>query len=181
MQTRSPENRKSKLCGRELSQGVSAMSTRGRRPTPTSLRVLRGNPSKRRLPEGEPKPSAAFPSCPPHLPTEAKKEWKQAAMLLMELGLLTKIDRAALAAYCVAWGRWVEAERALQQYGLMLKSANGFPMQIPYLAVANKALDQSRLPLASFGMSPASRTRVQAMTAPSPTESAWDAFDRMGS
>ena len=66
-------------------------------------------------------------------------EWRRVTPLLSTLGLLSRIDRAALAMYCEAWGRWVEAEEALRKYGVMVKSPNGFPMQSPYLAVANKS------------------------------------------
>ena len=43
----------------------------------------------------------------------------------------------------------------------MVKSPNGFPIQSPYLAVANKAMEQMRAMLTEFGMSPSSRTRVR--------------------
>lgn len=79
---------------------------------------------------------------------------------LAQMGLLSKIDRAALALYCQAWGRWVEAEDALRKHGVMVKSPNGFPMQSPYLAIANKSMEQMRAMLTEFGMSPSSRTRV---------------------
>ncbi len=90
---------------------------------------------------------------------------------LLSLGLLTSIDRAALAAYCQAWGRWVEAEEALKKHGVVVRSPNGFPIQSPYLAIANKARDQMRSMLTEFGMSPSSRSRVVAEptnTGPSP-------------
>jgi len=138
------------------------MTTRGRKPTPTALRVLRGNAGKRALPQGEPKPAPARPECPPQLQGEARQEWERVADELEPLGLLAKVDRAALALYCDAWGRWVEATEALRQYGLVIKSPSGYPMQSPYLAIASKAADQMRLLLGEFGMSPASRTRVQA-------------------
>jgi P27 family predicted phage terminase small subunit len=64
--------------------------------------------------------------------------------------------------FCQAWERWVEAEEALKKYGVMVKSPNNFPMQSPYLAVANRAMEQMRALLAEFGMSPSSRTRVHA-------------------
>ena len=139
------------------------MSVPGPKPTPTGLRVLRGNPGKRPLSPREPRPPRGAPRCPDHLAGEARKEWRRASKLLAQLGLLTAIDRAALAMYCESWGRWVEAERAMQEYGVMMKSPNGFPMQSPYLAVANKAMEQMRQLLAEFGMSPASRTRVAAV------------------
>jgi P27 family predicted phage terminase small subunit len=81
---------------------------------------------------------------------------------LEPLALVTKLDRAALAAYCQAWGRWVEAEEALRKHGVLVKSPSGFPMQSPYLAIANKALKEMRLLLQEFGLSPSSRSRVTA-------------------
>jgi P27 family predicted phage terminase small subunit len=101
------------------------------------------------------------PVCPSELGLLAKREWKRIAEQLSRLGLLTTIDRAALALYCDAYGRWLEAVASLQKYGTVIKSPSGFPVQSPYVAIANKAGEQVRLLLAEFGMSPASRTRVQ--------------------
>jgi len=134
--------------------------TRGRKPTPRSLRVLRGNPGKRPLPPRA-RTAPHVPTCPAELSDEAKKEWRRLTKELAAAGLLTRMDREALALLCAAYARWVEAEAAIRKYGLVIKSPSGFPMQSPYLAIANKALDQVRLLLAEFGMSPSSRTRVQ--------------------
>jgi P27 family predicted phage terminase small subunit len=132
----------------------------GRKPLPTSLKLLRGNPGKRPLNHNEPKPTTRLPRAPDHLSVEAKKEWRRAGRFLLTLGLISDLDLAAFAAYCTAYGRWVEAEDALKTYGVMIKSPNGFPVQSPYLGVANKAMEQMRSLLSEFGMSPASRTRV---------------------
>ncbi len=138
------------------------MARRGPKPMPTSLKLLRGTKRADRLNLNEPRVRAAIPPCPEHLGSEARKEWRRTARELARLGLLTKIDRTALALYCQAWGRWVEAEEALRKYGTMVKSPTGFPMQSPYLAVANKAMEQMRQLLVEFGMSPSSRSRVHA-------------------
>ena len=135
---------------------------RGRKPTPSSLRVLHGNPGHRKLPDGEPQVVAKIPTCPRELSATAKKEWRRIAPELARLGLLARIDRAALALYCDNYGRWIEAIQAIQQYGVVIKSPTGFPMQSPYVAIANKAGEQVRLLLGEFGMSPSSRTRVHA-------------------
>jgi P27 family predicted phage terminase small subunit len=132
----------------------------GRRPKPTTLKLLEGNPGKRSLNLWEPTPPVSIPPCPAHLSAEARKEWRRMGRQLAVLGLLTNIDRTALALYCQSWGRWIEAETAFRQYGLMVKSPSGFPMQSPYLAVANKSMEQMRQLLTEFGMSPASRTRL---------------------
>jgi P27 family predicted phage terminase small subunit len=133
----------------------------GRKPTPTSLKLL-SNPGKRLQNQNEPKPAPRLPVAPAHLGEAARKEWRRAGRFLVQLGLMSDLDRAAFAAYCTAYGRWVESEEALKTYGVMLKSPNGFPVQSPYLAVANRALEQLRSLLSEFGMSPASRTKVSA-------------------
>jgi len=46
-------------------------------PTPTSLKILKGNPGKRPLNKKEPKPKLEIPTCPAHLCPEGKGEWKR--------------------------------------------------------------------------------------------------------
>lgn len=84
---------------------------------------------------------------------------------LMTLGVLTTVDRAALAAYCVAYSRWAEAERQVTRLGTIVKTANGNLIQNPYLAVANRAMEQLSRLAGEFGMTPSSRSRVQVQPA----------------
>jgi len=81
---------------------------------------------------------------------------------LLAAGLLTKLDRAALVGYAIAWGQWSEALDALRTHGTLVKSPSGYPMQSPYVAIANKAFEQWSRMLGEFGMSPSSRSRVNA-------------------
>jgi P27 family predicted phage terminase small subunit len=111
-------------------------------------------------------PAPRLPACPPHLQGEARKEWTRTGRRLLACGLMTEIDSAALAAYCTAWARWVEAEESLRQFGVVLKSPNGYPMPSPFLTIANKAMDQMTRLLAEFGMSPSSRARVSVSPPP---------------
>jgi len=138
----------------------------GRKPKPTALKLLHGNPGKRPLNQNEPKPRPRLPRAPAHLSDAARREWQRAGRFLLQLGLMTDLDVAALAAYCVAYGRWGEAEEALRTHGVLIKSPSGHPMQSPYLAVANRAMEQMRSLLSEFGMSPASRSRVDAVPLP---------------
>ena len=137
------------------------MGRRGPAPKPTRMKALAGNPGKRPLNRREPQPKQGLPRCPAQLSEEAKREWKRISKELDRLGLLTVLDRAALSAYCQAWGRWIEAEQRLRQHGVIVKSPNGFPVQSPYLAVANKAMAQMSKLLVEFGLSPSSRSRIQ--------------------
>jgi P27 family predicted phage terminase small subunit len=147
---------------------------RGRKPLPSNVVQLRGNPGKRRPNDAEPRPAPAVPSCPACLGDEARKEWKRLARELGDLGLLTRIDRGMLAAYCQAHALWVEAVSSLERYGTMVKSPNGFPMQSPYVAVANKQVDLMGRIAAEFGMTPSSRTRIR--VGERPPEDPFEAF-----
>ena len=111
---------------------------RGRRPKPTRLKVLTGNPGKRPLNGNEPRPAAAVPECPAELGPVARTEWNRLVGELSALRLLTNLDRAALAAYCGAYALWAEATEAIQKFGAMVKSPTGYPMQSPYISIANR-------------------------------------------
>ena len=51
------------------------MATRGRKPKPTAVKVLEGNPGKRPLNMFEPVPDKVAPECPSWLNDEAKAEF----------------------------------------------------------------------------------------------------------
>jgi P27 family predicted phage terminase small subunit len=133
---------------------------RGRRPKPTRLKVLTGNPGKRPLNETEPRPEPAVPECPPELGEVARREWDRLARELGPLRITTNLDRGALAAYCGAYALWAEAMEAIQKYGSMIKSPSGFPVQSPYLAVANRQTEIMMRVASEFGFTPASRSRI---------------------
>ena len=86
------------------------------------------------------------------------------AQTLHDIGVLTTIDRAALAAYCQAYGRWVEAEEKMKKTPVMLKTPSGYVQQSPWLSVANKQLELMGRFMTELGMTPAARTRVAALT-----------------
>jgi P27 family predicted phage terminase small subunit len=86
--------------------------------------------------------------------------------------MLTNLDRAALAAYCEAYALWSEAITALRKYGTMVKSPSGYPMQSPYLSVANRQAEIMMRIGSEFGFTPASRSRIEI-----PRESEPDLFD----
>ena len=53
------------------------MATRGRKPKPTAMKELEGNPGKHPMNTSEPKPNKKAPACPKWLEPEAKKEWRR--------------------------------------------------------------------------------------------------------
>lgn len=128
-----------------------------RHRVPTALKLIRGNPGKRPINRNEPQPSRDV-TMPDWLSPEARKHWPMVAEQLHNAGLLTAIDVTALGLYCEAFARWKQANAQIMRFGTMIKSPSGYPIQSPYLAIANKAHEQMTKLLAEFGMTPSSRS-----------------------
>ena len=146
------------------------MAIPGRKPKPANLKLITGNPGRRKINANAPSPQLARPLPPDHLSDEAKVEWSRVSDELYGLGLLSQVDRAALAAYCQAYARWGQAERALTEMAkkamptgaLMIISKNGMAIPNPLVGVANKAMADVVRYAAEFGMTPSARSRIEA-------------------
>lgn len=135
---------------------------RGRKPTPTALHALHGSPGKRKPPPGEPKPATAtgLLAPPAHLGKDAAGEWRRITGELKAVGLVSRLDLGLLAAWCAAYGDFVQAERALKRGGLVKKGDDGVMRRNPWLMVKSKAVEQMVRIGSEFGLSPASRPRL---------------------
>ena len=122
-------------------------------------RLVGGN---RPLHKRETKPEIKVPTCPAHLRPPARAEWKRLIGELFVLGVVTALDRAALAAYRQAYGRWAEAERKLKDTPVLIKLPSGYIQPSPWLAIANRQLELMAKDMAELGLSLVSRTRVEA-------------------
>jgi P27 family predicted phage terminase small subunit len=122
--------------------------------------VLTGNPGKHPLNTDEPRPESTVPDCPPELNAAAKREWERLVGELAKLRVVTQLDRAALAAYCGAYALWAEATEAIGKFGVMVKSPTGFPIQSPYVSIANRQAEIMMRIASEFGFTPASRSRI---------------------
>ena len=134
---------------------------------PTLLKLADGSPGHRPLPLDEFRPQAQVPECPPHLNGEARKEWDRITTELARYGMISEVDRGAMSIICTLWARHVEAEQMIERAakaangtGLFVKSPNGYPIQLPWLGVSNRAIELYKSYLAEFGLSPAARCRV---------------------
>ncbi len=137
------------------------MATRGRKPKPTAVKVLEGNPGKRQLNISEIKPAQAKPpKCPSWLEEEAKAEWKRLGKNLFELGILTDLDVAAFSSYCQAYARWREAEEFISQHGSLVKTPSGYWQQVPQVSIAHQNQKIMMQAAAEFGLTPSARSRI---------------------
>lgn len=132
-----------------------------RKPLPSAIKELRGNPGKRPINKLEPSPRRALPRCPAHLDDEARRAWRRLSRDLYDAGVLTAVDRDLLAAYCQAFSRWVNAELKVRATGEVIKTTNGNLIQNPYLGIANRAIDQMARLAGEFGLTPSSRAHLK--------------------
>lgn len=143
---------------------------RGRKPTPSHLHLVNGNPGKRKRNAREAIVLPSEPMPPPHLSDLAKVEWGRLMPELIRCGLISTIDRAAFAVYCQAYGRWVQAEQALQRmadqdpntHALMIRTTSKNAIQNPLVGAANRAAEIMMRAAAEFGLTPSARTRIHA-------------------
>jgi phage terminase small subunit len=123
------------------------MVIKGPPPKPTALKRLQGNPGKRPLNRAEPKPTGPIGNAPTHLTSGAKRIWREVVAALPD-GVLTVADRHQLELYA-ALRDWVRET---------MKEGDAPP---------TREIVQVRQLAASFGLDPASRTRL---SVPEPTQ-----------
>lgn len=141
------------------------MAQRGRKPKPTAIKVLEGNPGKRPLNQNEPKPEKKAPKCPAWLEPGAKKEWRRMSKTLEAIGVLTQVDATAFAGYCQAYARWKEAEEFLSKHGTIFKTPSGYIQQVPQVSIAQTYLKIMKDFCSEFGLTPSARSRISVLTA----------------
>jgi P27 family predicted phage terminase small subunit len=132
----------------------------GRHPKPTAIKIQEGNPGHRPLNKHEPK-FTGIPTCPQHLTKVARKEWRRVTKELSAAGLLSAVDRAALAVYCSAWARWIYADELASKSEVIRTKAGNIILN-PLRSTANRAEEIMLKAAVEFGMTPSSRSRVTA-------------------
>jgi len=143
---------------------------RGRRPTPSNLKIIRGTWRRDRARVDEPQPAPELLPCPEFLSPKAKEEWNRLGPELFELGLLTKLDRAAFSVYCQAFANWHEASEKLESEGAVRTTKRGDMVKSPWVTIERHAFEELLLIAREFGMTPSSRGRVSVAVSSDPAE-----------
>ncbi len=136
------------------------MGVRGRRPKPTELKKLAGNPGKRPLNEAEMQaPPADKSAAHMQLGKDGEAMWNILAPMLAELGVLKATDLPALEMTCLHYGLARRAWRMLDKSGLTAKtvdSIKGHPAASIFIANSRAFKGY----LTEFGLTPSSRSRL---------------------
>lgn len=134
----------------------------GRHAKPTALKVLQGNPGKRKLEKKAPTPASleVTPNPPEWLGEWAAEMWETIAPWLTQTGIMTRTDTHNLAVFCAAYDRWRQAEAEVAAKGITVVDAKGVLKKNPACTVINEALRQLASFGAALGLDPASRARL---------------------
>ena len=133
---------------------------RGRKPHPTEVKLLRGNPGRRPLNLNEPKHETIDTAVPAELTDPlAQSEWSRIIATLSR-GHVTTVDRSTLIGYCVKWAQWQTLEAAAALEPALVHTPSGYPIPNPLLGMANTAFKLMLKSAAELGITPSSRTRI---------------------
>lgn len=134
---------------------------RGRKPTPTFLKLVTGNPGRRPLNDAEPVAPPNLPEPPAFLSPVAVAEWQRLGRELADANLLANLDRNLFASYCVYYDLYCQAFEDMKTAGRYMRRGSGG-------LATSKPLEQMMLfekrmtALATeFGLSPSSRSRIR--------------------
>jgi len=142
---------------------------RGRRPKPTNLKLLDGNPGHKPLPRNEPKPPFGVPVKPQTVIVDplASAEWERLVKLTSAkaVRVLTVADGPMLEGTCLAYAEFARAMKVLREQGpsyeTITRDGGILFRKRPEADVATQFLGHYRNFLGHFGLSPAMRAKVE--------------------
>lgn len=135
------------------------MAVRGTKPKPTKLKVLTGNPGKRKLPK-EPDLEPMESDVPAWLPEEGKAKWKTLKPELEKIGMLSSVDSPAFEMMLVHYALAKQAYLQLAADGILADGARGTEKKHPAQQILRDNSSAFKQYLTEFGMTPSSRTRL---------------------
>lgn len=141
--------------------GKSTVSGRGRKPKPTALKKMAGNPGRRPLNEKEPDFKELTNIDPPEwlLPL-ADDMWKRVVPELLREKIIKITDLHLVESFCNSYAIWRMALLDVANFKIIMQNASGGPTKNPALTALNEANNQMMKTGAALGLSPADRTRL---------------------
>lgn len=150
---------------------------RGKRPTPTYLKIVANNPGRRPLNTAEPQPQGDLKTAPLWLTEQQRENWAY-AIAEAPPGLLKRLDSALLTIWVIAEDLHRQASEKLAQTGMLVKAPHtGLPIQSPYMPIINKQASIMIKAAAELGFTPSSRTQI---SSDRPTQNAFANNGRRG-
>ena len=142
----------------------------GRKPTPTALKLLAGNPGRRPLNMQEPQYVAGIPDKPEWFDVYASEEWDRLVGDLSGQRIFTKNDLGILVSICLAYEQMRECLAIIKALGRSYTvedmGGNTHYKARPECVRFETAQKEYRTLLAEIGFSPSSRSKVKTLPEP---------------
>lgn len=154
---------------------------KGRKPKPTRLKVVSGNPGKRPINQNEPKPTAYLNEAPEWF-NDLQREYWNSALQSAPRGLLGTMDREVLTVWVCAsvlHRLAVVAQTELDKgksAPMLTKTPGGMPVQSPYVGIINKQSSVMLKAASEMGFTPSSRARLSVDASSGDTGNSFDGF-----
>lgn len=137
------------------------MGERGRTPTPTALRILKGD-KESRINRDEPKPAPGIPDVPPTVEdVDVLKVWAYTCAQLKKMGCVAPVDRDVLHAYCEAVVLHRRASQYVAEHGITAIGAMGTVTKNPMIQVQRDAANTMARLGRLFGLTPSARSEIR--------------------
>ena len=140
--------------------------TGGRKATPTSLKILRGNPRKENLSAitaREPKSPAAGIDPVEGLAGLALQKWHESVPMLSTMRVWGEAERETWARYCRLYALWRECHEVLLENGQTYERPSGVIAARPETALLLQYGSQMIRIECEFGLTPSSRAGAAAI------------------
>lgn len=128
---------------------------------PSESKVLNGTFQQYREPQQTPRYAEADLSAPASLDGDALVSWDFYAPRLARSGVLRETDRDSLEQYCLAVKNAREAQKLIDELGIVIYNDRGDPKKNPACTAWKEASDQMRFFSAKLGLDPASRGALE--------------------
>ena len=147
----------------------------GRRPEPTHLKLVKGVTRRERVNRSEPAVPSGMPEKPARLTdATARSAWARFGRILLDMGVLTVADGAALERLCECYSQVCRLQRDLENHGHTCLSGvetdkdgriipgTGMVRARPEAALLADADRRLRGYLTDFGLTPSARGKIHA-------------------
>ena len=134
------------------------MGRRGPAPTPTALKILRGETRPSRINRDEPRPVGDLVPMPSDMSSAAQAVWRRVLREFGHSGVIRGADGDVMRIYAETVARYEQASRLLDASGPLIKGARGGELvKNPLHQIVRDNADEVRQFARELGLTPAAR------------------------
>jgi P27 family predicted phage terminase small subunit len=130
-------------------------------PKPAHIRLLNGTPASKIRNHNEPKARDILPVVPDNITEDVRAVWDETLRELVAMHTAHAADRESLHCYCEAVVTHRRASELLGKSSLVIKGQKNNLVRNPILQIQRDAATVIRHFANEFGLTPASRTRIE--------------------